>query len=153
MRIIRRVVFQDLEFVQREMERLFSDMWGRHTGGVYCPQETWRPPTDVYETQAGLVVKMELAGMREKEIDVILDERTLTVSGFRPDDRPAEQLSYHQMGVNYGPFCVQIFLPWPVQEDAVEATYEDGFLRIHLPRRVSPGQEARRVEINVDEGH
>lgn len=150
MRIIRRVVFQDLEFLQREMERLFSDMWGRHTGGIYCPQETWRPPTDVYETQEGLVVKMELAGMREKEIDVILDERTLTVSGYRSDDRPAEQLSYHQMGVNYGPFCVQIFLPWPVQEDAVRATYDDGFLRIVLPRRARPGEEVRRVEITVE---
>lgn len=150
MRIIRRVVFQDLEFVQREMERLFSDMWGRHTGGIYCPQETWRPPTDVYETQEGLVVKMELAGMREKEIDVILDERTLTVSGYRPDDRPAEQLSYHQMGVNYGPFCVQIFLPWPVQEDAVQATYDDGFLRIVLPRRAQAGEQVRRVEITVE---
>jgi len=150
MRIIRRDLLRNMDLMQREMERLFSDMWGRHPSSA-LGIETWRPPTDVYETPEGLVVKMELAGMREQEIEVVLDERTLVVSGFRPDDRPPEQLSYHQMGVNYGPFGVQVFLPWPVQGDGVEATYEDGFLKIRLPRRTSPAAEGRRVEITVEE--
>ncbi len=144
-------LFRDVEFMQREMERLFSDMWGRHPGGTLCSRETWRPPTDVYETTTGLTVKMELANMREQEISVLLDDRTLTVSGFRADDHPPERISYYQMGINYGPFCVQIFLPWPVQEDAVGATYEDGFLKIHLPRRSRNSGAVRRVTIKVGE--
>jgi HSP20 family protein len=144
-------LFQDVDFMQREMERLFNDMWGRHPGGMFCPRETWRPPTDVYETPAGLVVKMELANMREREIDVVLDGKTLTVAGYRPDDHHPERISYYQMGINYGHFCVQIFLPWPVQEDAVTASYEDGFLKIRLPRRTHEGSEVKHVEIKVGE--
>lgn len=152
MRIKRREVFPNIEFVQREMERLFNDMLGHyHTSGMYCSRDAWRPPTDVYETKDGLVVKMELAGMREHDIEIVLDERTLLVSGARPDQRPSERIAYHQMGVNYGAFCVQIFLPWPIQEDAVSANYEDGFLRIYLPRRVREAEPPRRVEIQVGE--
>jgi len=150
MRIIRRDLFRDMELMQREMERLFSDMVG-HRASSALGLDTWRPPTDVYETADGLVVKMELAGMRERDIEVVLDERTLVVSGFRPDDRPPERLSYHQMGVNYGPFRVQIFLPWPVEDDAVEANYEDGFLKIRLPRRRDHASEGRRVDIAVED--
>jgi len=151
MRIRRVDLFRDLEIMQREMERLFNDMWGRHAAGPSYAHETWRPPTDVYETPEGLVVKMELAGMREQDIEISLDEKTLLISGFRPDDRPSERISYYQMGVNYGPFAVQIFLPWPVQEDAVSATYDDGFLLIRLPRRTREGEVVRRVEVRVVE--
>lgn len=151
MEIKRRSLFHDMEYMQREMERLFTDMWGRRASGVFCSHEAWRPPTDVYETPEGLVVKMELAGMQDQEIEVVLNEKTLVVSGLRPDDHPPERISYYQMGVNYGPFCVQVFLPWPVQEDAVSAAYEDGFLMIRLPRRTRELETPRRVQIRVGE--
>lgn len=151
MRIRRGDLFQDIELMQREMERLFNDMWGRHAPGVYCSHETWRPPTDVYEVPGALVVRIELAGMHDQDIEVVLDERMLLISGLRPDNRPHERISYYQMGVNYGPFCVQIFLPWPVQEEGVTATYEDGFLEVRLPRRARVEESARRVEIRVEE--
>ena len=150
MRIKRGDLLRDSEVVQREMERLFSDMWGRHPSGLLCAQDTWRPPTDVFETASDLVVKVELAGMREQEIDVVLDDKMVLVSGFRPENRPLERMSYYQMGVNYGHFCLQIFLPWPVDEAAVTANYEDGFLEIHLPRRShEAGEPGRRVEIPI----
>ena len=152
MRIKRRELFPNIEFVQREMERLFNDMLGHyHTSSIFCPRDAWRPPTDVYETRDGLVIKMELAGMREHEIEIILDEQTLLVSGNRPDHRPPERIAYHQLGVNYGPFCVQIFLPWPIQDDAVRAQYEDGYLKIHLPRRTREANSPRRVEIQAQD--
>jgi HSP20 family protein len=151
MRIRRGDLLQDIDVVQREMERLFTDMWGRHTPGMYCPQETWRPPTDVYEVASGLVVKMELSGMRDGDVDVVVDEKTLLVSGFRPENRPHERMSYYQMGVNYGHFCLQIFLPWPVDENAVTATYEDGFLVIQLPRRTNDRETGRRIDIPIQE--
>jgi HSP20 family molecular chaperone IbpA len=151
MRIKRRNPLENIEFVQQEMERLFTDMWGRRTSGLLCPHDAWRPPTDAFETPEGLIIRMELAGMREQEIEIMLEERTLVVSGHRPSEHHPECISYHQMGVNYGPFCVQIFLPWPVDEDAVTATYEDGFLEILLPKRPRKEEKARRVDIKVQE--
>lgn len=152
MRIKRREMFPNIEFVQKEMERLFNDMLGPyHASGMFCSRDAWRPPTDVYETKDGLVVKMELAGMREHEIEVVLDERTLLISGVRPDDRPPERIAYHQMGINYGPFCIQVFLPWSIQEEGVSANYEDGLLKIHLPCRKREAEPSRRIEIQVQE--
>ncbi len=143
--------FQGIEFLQQEMERLFNDLWGRRLPAILCPRETWRPPTDVYETAEGLIIRLELAGMRDQEIEIVLDERVLMVSGTRPNERPSHCLSYHQMGLNYGPFCAQIFLPWPVAEEQVRALYEDGFLEIHLPRRETRSETGRRIRIRVRE--
>jgi HSP20 family protein len=151
MRIRRGDLFQDIEIVQRQMEQLFHDMVGHHGSGSPYAQETWRPATDVYETAAGLVVRIELAGMREGDIEVVLDEKTLLVSGYRPENKPRERISYYQMGVNYGQFHLQIFLPWPVDEDSVSASYEDGFLEIRLPRREHADEPGRRVGIPVQE--
>jgi HSP20 family protein len=148
-RIKRADLFPNIDFMQREMERLFNDMWGRRGMGLLCSQETWRPATDVYETPNELVVKLELPGMRDRQVEVMLEDRTLLVSGYRGDDRPVDSLSYYEMGINYGRFCVQIFLPWPVQQDAVNASYEDGFLRIRLPRRVSESEPSRQVRIQI----
>lgn len=139
----------NIEGMQREMERLFNDLWGQHPARHSCSVQTWRPPTDVYETQDALVIKVELAGMREQSIEVMLEGRTLSIYGTRPDDRPSERISYHLMGVNYGTFCVQLYLPYPVEGDAAQAAYEDGFLIIRLPRRQREGGGPQRVDIRV----
>ena len=143
--------FQGIELLQQEMERLFNDMWGQYLPTASCRREAWHPPTDAYETTGGLVIKVELAGMRDREIEIVLDERVLVISGVRPSERPPHCISYHQMGVNYGPFCIQVFLPWPVDREGVQATYEDGFLEIYLPRRRTEQEAGRRVRIPVTE--
>ena len=92
----------------------------------------WRPPTDVYETDECVVVKVEIAGMEERDFAVSLDANVLTVSGVRND--PAAKLGYQQMEILYGHFETEVHLPRAIDEDRVEATYEDGFLQIRLPK-------------------
>lgn len=113
--------------------------FGYRVGGQ---SDAWRPALEVYETERALVVRVELAGVDEQHLHVALDGDTLTISGRRaPDagDAP-EQRSYHEMGIAYGPFRAQVALPVAVARDAVEASYEHGFLTVTLPR-------ARRVRI------
>jgi HSP20 family molecular chaperone IbpA len=93
----------------------------------------WRPPTDVYEDNDSLVILVEVAGMQKGEFNVVLDERHLMVSGTRPP-RLNTKPAFHQLEVRYGEFRVDVELPWPVDENGVEATYDDGFLRVELPR-------------------
>ena len=97
-------------------------------------REVWRPPTDVYETSGALIVRVEIAGMNEDDFDIALARRRLIVSGRRTDHTSSTKLVYQQMEVFYGEFRTEIYLPWSVDISLVEATYDDGFLTIVLPK-------------------
>ena len=92
----------------------------------------WCPPTDVYQTEEALVVRMEIAGMQGVDFAITLDDRRLTVRGTRAD--VAERRAYHQMEIRFGEFRTEIELPVDVQSEGVEAIYRDGFLRLTLPK-------------------
>lgn len=92
----------------------------------------WRPPTDVYETEEALIVRMEIAGMSESDFVIELDGRILSIRGMRPDAN--ERRSYHQMEIRFGEFSVDIELPTAIYPDRVEATYQEGFLRLVMPK-------------------
>jgi HSP20 family protein len=109
---------------------------------------TWRPPTDVFELDDRLVVVVEIAGMRDGEFNVVLQDRRLLITGVRR--RVArERIAFHQMEVRYGEFRTSISLPWPVDRDRVLATYKDGFLRVELPRSLS--QQVHIVTVDIEQ--
>ncbi len=91
----------------------------------------WRPPTDVYEIEDGIVVRVEVAGMRESDFTISLADRTLTVRGIRQDT--AERRAYQQMEIAFGEFTTEVELAYPIIAEKAVATYRDGFLRIMLP--------------------
>lgn len=92
----------------------------------------WRPPTDVYETDESVIVKMEIAGMRDEDLEVVVQDDLLLISGSRLDS--AERKAYHQMEIPFGKFSVSIDLPVRVNTDNAIAEYKDGFLTIQLPK-------------------
>jgi len=92
----------------------------------------WHPPTDVYETDSHVMVKIEVAGVSEDDLVVRLQGRVLTVYGCRDD--PSAKLSYQQMEINYGDFRSEVTLPCDVDESGVRADYDRGFLYILLPK-------------------
>jgi HSP20 family protein len=92
----------------------------------------WHPPTDVYETDADITVKIEIAGVEEDEFAVRLDGRVLTVYGHRSD--PAAKVAYQQMEISYGEFRSPVYLPGEVDVDGASAAYDDGFLYVVLPK-------------------
>lgn len=92
----------------------------------------WRPPTDLYVTEKSIVVRVEIAGMRDGEFIITLENQVLTIRGTRPDH--PEQRAYHQMEIRFGEFRSDIELHWPVDADNIEAEYQDGFLRLVLPK-------------------
>jgi HSP20 family protein len=92
----------------------------------------WRPPTDIYETKDAIIVRIEIAGMRDSDFSITLSDHTLSVEGIRTniDDRT----TYHQMEIRFGEFLSEINILWPVDAKSVEAEYKDGFLRLVLPK-------------------
>ncbi len=107
------------------------------------PSETvWRPPTDVYETDDSVVVVIEIAGLGPEDYEIVLQGRTLTVSGERRD--PAEKLAYQQMEIRHGKFRTQTHLPWALESSGQTALYDNGFLKITLPKA-----QVRRVPVRA----
>jgi HSP20 family molecular chaperone IbpA len=96
----------------------------------------WQPPTDVLETEKAFVVRCEIAGMRDSEFTVSLEGRDLIIEGKRINE-DSSCIAYHQMEIHSGGFIVMVELPGPVDGEAVEANYQDGFLEINLPKAIS----------------
>ena len=92
----------------------------------------WKPLTDVYETEGSVVVKMEIAGLRDEDLEVAVQGNSLLVSGSRLDS--SERRAYHQMEIPFGKFEIVIDLPLPVDMENAGAEYKDGFLTVTLPK-------------------
>ena len=119
---------------------------------VIVSRRAWRPPTDVYETATEVVIKMELAGVREGDMDIAITGEVLTVRGHRRDVAAGHKVGYHHMGITYGEFVFDISLPGPVERDSISAEYEAGFLTIKLPKaRPRPAGPVRvRLTLPLD---
>lgn len=97
----------------------------------------WSPPTDGYETEDAYVVRVEIAGMREDDFEVALENNTLLISGSRPD--LPERRAYHQMEIHFGKFATAIDIPGAINAEDAVAQYTDGFLLVKLPK-LKPNQ-------------
>ena len=95
----------------------------------------WQPAIDAYESSVGITIVAELAGMKSGNFSVTLNERRLVITGKRTSPIDESSALYHQLEIPYGEFLIEIHMPWAVERDGVSASYEDGFLRIALPRR------------------
>lgn len=99
---------------------------------VGIPSYAWSPPTDVYETEAAFIVRVEIAGMRQADISIEVEDNILVISGTRADS--PERRAYHQMEIRFGEFSTAVELPPGVDVTRAEAEYDDGFLTVILPK-------------------
>lgn len=99
----------------------------------------WRPSIDVYEADGELHVVAEIAGVHDHDISVALDNDTLRIRGERSPVCGDPTRSIHEMGILYGPFAADVYLPFAVEPESVEASYDNGLLHVRL-QRVAPTQ-------------
>jgi HSP20 family protein len=92
----------------------------------------WCPPTDVYETEEEFVVKVEIAGMREEDFEVAIENNVLLISGTRQDS--TERRAYYQMELRSGKFEIALEIPEPTKVEMAVAEYREGFLLVNLPK-------------------
>ena len=109
-------------------------------------EKTWRPATDVYETDEAVVVKVEVAGMHEQDFNISLSNRNLVITGVRRD--PDAKLAYQQLEIPYGRFRTQVFLPYAVDQEKITATYKNGFLTVVLPKAQPVSIELKEAEMS-----
>jgi HSP20 family protein len=132
------------------VDQLFRRIWELERQPQWLPRPHWRPPTDVLEGPPGLLVRIELAGLNEDDIEVTLFDDMLVITGQREEgdlDRDTwcnAQCRYHASGVRYGPFRAEIYLPIAVDAERVTASYDRGFLYVTLPRVTDRADDAAR---------
>src|SRR6266700_1229805 len=112
---------------------------GRESSG----RAHWVPNTDVYATDSGLVVKIELAGMRSDHLEITVEGNLLRITGDRPDGCRAPKCSFRVMEINYGPFERVLELPPGYDLSQAKAAYLNGFLRIDVPVALRPSKSTR----------
>jgi HSP20 family protein len=119
-------------------DRLFDQTFGNFfdtvRGGEEVSNRGWLPPVDVRETEEALTLFVELPGIQREDVDITVEDRTLSVRGERKFEQDAERENYHRIERAYGAFTRTFTLPANVQADHVKATFADGVLTIELPK-------------------
>lgn len=109
----------------------------------------WVPNTDVYATDNGLVIKVELAGMRSEHLEITVEANRLRISGNRPDGCRAAKCNFLVMEINYGPFESVLEVPSGYDLSQAKAAYLNGFLRIDVPLAT---RSAKSAKVPIAEG-
>lgn len=101
----------------------------------FCPAErAWNPPTDVFETGDALHVRIELAGVQEKDIYVKVNDNFLVIRGKRSDEQHVVKENFHLMEIQYGSFERVFKLPENMEVKEIKATLKNGFLLVTIPK-------------------
>ena len=96
--------------------------------------DVWQPPTDIFETDRDIVIKMSIPGVRTTEVAVEVNGDTVTICGVRKGPDPGTVLKYHQMEIRNGYFERRLVLHIPFNPDAMHAEYRDGFAYVFIPK-------------------
>ena len=138
-------VMRELATMQDRMNRVWGNVFER--GSEDVTSRGWMPPVDIYENTAReIIVKAELPGLRREDIDLTVENTTLTIRGERRRDDSIPNDRYHRVERQYGPFSRSFTLPNTLDSSRVRADYRDGVLTVTLPLR----EEARPRQIQVE---
>jgi len=139
--------FRDMVTLQERMNRLFEDSMARSkTTDEEMAMGAWTPSVDIFETPEKVVLRADLPGVAEKEIDLRIENSMLTLRGERRFLKETKEEDYHRIERSYGSFSRSFQLPGTIDQEGIQATHKDGVLEVVLPKR----EETRPKHIKVD---
>ena len=139
--------FREFSSLQDRMNRLFQDSFGRDVREEALSTATFAPPVDVYEDEHKITLKIEVPGIEEKDIDVRIENNTLTVHGERKFEKEEKEENFRRVERQYGSFTRTFTLPSTVDAEKVQADYEKGILKIQLPKKAEA--KPKQIKVNV----
>ncbi len=126
--------------------RLFSDSLNRLLSEP-ASSRPWTPNVDILETENEIVLKADIPGVDQKDIDIRLEDGTLTLKGERKFEKEDKEKGYHRIERGYGTFVRCFSVPESVDPDKVSADYKDGVLSVRLPKKEAA--RPRTVKVSV----
>jgi HSP20 family protein len=146
MSIVRYDPFRDLRTLQEEVNRLFSSNLTRGFGEEGIGRGAWNPSVDIYENKDHIVLEAELPGMKQEDFELTVENNVITLRGERQFEKKEDSDNYHRVERSYGSFTRSFTLPQTVSAEGATAEYNNGVLRVTLPKREET--KARRIQIS-----
>lgn len=131
-----------------DVDRFFNEFgWGVHPAEG-LDDATWSPKVDIYETDNSYVLNAELPGLTKEEINIDLNDNTLTLKGEKKFEEKVEKESYVRVERSYGNFARSFVLSEDVNPEGITANYKEGVLEVTLPKKEEAKPKEIKVEIN-----
>jgi HSP20 family protein len=149
MAVVRFEPLRELAALQSEMSRFMNQVYGTGGSGGGQGSSSWLPPLDLWETEAEIVLALDLPGVAEHQVSIEVDDGVLTVTGER--DRKVEETAdrFYRFERRFGQFSRSVTLPPGVDEARITAEFDAGVLEIHVPK--PDERKPKRIQIG-DQG-
>src|SRR5882672_10491732 len=139
--------FSTMQDRMNRMNRLFRDSYGSEGPEEALTTTSFAPPVDIYEDEHSITLKLEVPGIDEKDIDVRIDNNTLTVHGERKIEKEEKEENFRRVERQYGEFTRSFTLPSSVDPGQVTADYAKGVLKINLAKKAEA--KPKQIKVNV----
>jgi HSP20 family protein len=142
--------FREVATLQDRMNRLFRETYNQSSQDESLTSSTFAPAVDVYEDEHTVTLKVEVPGIDEKDIDIRLENNTLTIHGERKIEKEEKEENYRRVERQYGAFTRTFTLPPTVDAERVSATYDKGVLKVSLPKKAEAKPKQIKVSIGTE---
>ncbi len=139
--------FSTLQDRMNRMNRLFHESYNPQGPEEALTTTSFAPPVDIYEDEHNITLKLEVPGIDEKDIDVHIENNTLTVHGERKIEKEEKEENFRRVERQYGSFTRSFTLPNSVDPGQVSANYEQGVLKIKLAKKAEA--KPKQIKVNV----
>ena len=147
MAIVRWEPFRELSSLQSEMNRLFNTAFDPSGGGNGPGARRWAPAMDLLETDDHFVLRADLPGMTESDVNIEVEDNVLTVSGERKAEHEEKREGFYRVERAFGAFSRSLTLPKGIDADAVSASFDKGVLEVRIPKPEE--RKPRRITIGT----
>jgi HSP20 family protein len=137
--------FREVAALQNRVNSLFRDF---NEGESSMTTGSFIPAVDIYEDEKRVVLKLEVPGIQEKDLDVSVGNNTLNVKGERKFEKEEKEENFHRIERRYGSFFRAFTLPPTVDAENIDAKYENGILRLELKKK--PEAQPKQIKVNVN---
>ncbi len=145
-----RAAINDVAVLQNRLNSIFSDFARPEGGQETLASGNFVPPVDIYEDEQKLALTLEIPGIRQEDIDVRVENQTLSVRGERKFESEQKEENFHRIERRFGTFVRSFTLPMTVDTNSVSAKYDAGVLTIQLAKKEAA--KPRQVKIEVAGG-
>src|SRR6201992_3295440 len=140
--------FREVATLQNRVNSLFREM---NEGDSPLTTASFVPAVDIYEDPKKVVLKLEVPGMDEKDLDIRVENNTLTVKGERKFEKDEKEENFHRIERRYGTFFRSFTLPSTVDTENVQASYNAGVLKLELKKKVEA--QPKQIKVNAGDKH
>ena len=143
--------FRDVLTLQNRLNSLFQDFnRGQGDAGDFVATAAFVPPVDIYEDEHKIVVKLEVPSLKQEDLDIQIENNTLTVRGERKFEKEEKEENFHRIERRYGSFFRSFTVPNTINTENVKASYDAGVLRIELEKRAEAKPKQIKVQVGAD---